>query len=112
MNHRTLGRTGLSVSEIGFGAWAIGGNAFGNSHGATDDTESTRAIRRAFELGCTFFDTAEVYGHGHSESLLGAALHDVRDRVIIATKAGGGGVLWRLGAPAGRRRGGGPGNHA
>jgi aryl-alcohol dehydrogenase-like predicted oxidoreductase len=91
VNHRTLGRTGLSVSEIGFGAWAIGGNAFGNSYGATDDAESMRAIRRAFELGCNFFDTADVYGHGHSESLLGAALHDVRDQVIIATKVGGGG---------------------
>ncbi len=89
MNGRRLGRTGLSVSEIGFGAWAIGGNAFGNSYGTTDDAESTRAIRRAFELGCTFFDTADVYGHGHSESLLGAALHDVRDHVVIATKVGG-----------------------
>jgi aryl-alcohol dehydrogenase-like predicted oxidoreductase len=89
VNRRTLGRTGLSVSEIGFGAWAIGGNAFGNSYGATDDAESTRAIRRAFELGCNFFDTADVYGHGHSESLLGAALHDVRDQVFIATKVGG-----------------------
>jgi aryl-alcohol dehydrogenase-like predicted oxidoreductase len=89
VNRRTLGRTGLSVSEIGFGTWAIGGNAFGNSYGATDDAESTRAIRRAFELGCNFFDTADVYGHGHSESLLGAALHDVRDQVFIATKVGG-----------------------
>ena len=76
------------MGEIGFGAWAVGGNAFGNSYGATDDTESTRAIRRAFELGCNFFDTADVYGHGHSESLLGAALHDVRDQVYIATKVG------------------------
>jgi len=92
VNRRTLGRTGLSVSEIGFGAWAIGGNAFGNSYGATDDAESTRAIRRAFELGCNFFDTADVYGHGHSESLLGAALHDVRDQAFIATKAGGEGT--------------------
>ena len=91
MNRRTLGRTGLSVSEIGFGCWAIGGNAFGNSYGSTDDAESQRAIRRAFELGCNFFDTADVYGHGHSEELLGAALHEVRDQVIIATKAGGGG---------------------
>jgi aryl-alcohol dehydrogenase-like predicted oxidoreductase len=91
VNRRTLGRTGLSVTEIGFGAWAVGGNAFGNSYGPTDDAESTRAIRRAFELGCNFFDTADVYGHGHSETLLGAALHDVRDQVIIATKAGGGG---------------------
>ena len=89
MNRRTLGRTGLSVSEIGFGSWAIGGNAFGNSYGTTDDAESQRAIRRAFELGCNFFDTADVYGHGHSEELLGAALHDVRDQVIIATKVGG-----------------------
>jgi aryl-alcohol dehydrogenase-like predicted oxidoreductase len=89
VNRRTLGRTGLSVSEIGFGAWAVGGNAFGNSYGATDDAESTRAIRRAFELGCNFFDTADVYGHGHSEALLGSALHDVRDQVFIATKVGG-----------------------
>jgi len=89
VNRRTLGRTGLSVSEIGFGAWAIGGNAFGNSYGTTDDAESTRAIRRAFELGCNYFDTADVYGHGHSETLLGAALHDVRDQVFIATKVGG-----------------------
>jgi len=89
VNRRTLGRTGLSISEIGFGCWAIGGNAFGNSYGSTDDAESQRAIRRAFELGCNFFDTADVYGHGHSEALLGAALHDVRDQVIIATKVGG-----------------------
>jgi aryl-alcohol dehydrogenase-like predicted oxidoreductase len=89
VNRRTLGRTGLPVSEIGFGAWAVGGNAYGNSYGPTDDAESTRAIRRAFELGCNFFDTADVYGHGHSETLLGAALHDVRDQVFIATKVGG-----------------------
>ncbi len=89
MNRRTLGRTGLVVSEIGFGAWAIGGNAFGNSYGPTDDAESARALRRAFELGCNFFDTADVYGHGHSEALLGAVLHDVRDQVVIATKVGG-----------------------
>ncbi len=89
MNRRILGRTGLAVSEIGFGGWAIGGNAFGNSYGPTDDGESRRAIRRAYELGCNFFDTADVYGHGHSEELLGEVLHDVRDRVIIATKVGG-----------------------
>ncbi|MGH7530727.1 MAG: aldo/keto reductase [Gemmatimonadales bacterium] len=89
MNRRVLGRTGLAVSEIGFGGWAIGGSAYGNSYGPTDDAESQRAIRRAFELGCTVFDTADVYGHGHSESLLGEVLHDVRDQVIIATKVGG-----------------------
>ena len=89
MNRRILGRTGLAVSEIGFGGWGIGGNAFGNSYGPTDDAESKRAIRRAYELGCNFFDTADVYGHGHSETLLGEALEDVRDRVVIATKVGG-----------------------
>lgn len=89
MNRRILGRTGLAVSEIGFGAWAIGGNHFGNSYGPTDDAESRRAVRRAYELGCSFFDTADVYGHGHSEELLGDALRDVRRHVVIATKVGG-----------------------
>src|SRR5438034_3269824 len=89
MKQRLLGRTRLPVGEIGFGAWAIGGNHVGNSYGPTDDAESRRAVRRAFELGCTFFDTADVYGHGKSEELLGATLQDVRDRVILATKVGG-----------------------
>ncbi len=89
MNTRPLGRTGLQVSEIGFGGWAIGGNAFGNSYGPTDDAESQRAVRRAYDLGCTFFDTADVYGHGHSEEVLGAALQGLRDKVIVATKVGG-----------------------
>src|SRR5256712_7670966 len=89
MKTRTLGRTGLTVSEIGFGAWAIGGNAHGNSYGPTDDELSLAAIGRALELGCNFFDTADVYGHGHSEDLLGQALRGHRSEVIIATKVGG-----------------------
>jgi aryl-alcohol dehydrogenase-like predicted oxidoreductase len=89
VKRRLLGRTDLAVSEVGFGAWAIGGNAYGNSYGPTDDTESLRAVRHAVELGCNFFDTADVYGHGHSEEILGAALAGVRDRVLIATKVGG-----------------------
>lgn len=89
MNERALGRTGLRVSEIGFGAWAIGGNEHGNSYGPTEDAVSIQAVRRAVEKGCTFFDTADVYGWGHSEEILGAALADVRDRVSIATKVGG-----------------------
>jgi len=86
---RVLGRTGLSVSPVGFGGWAIGGNRFGNSYGPTDDAESQRAVRRAYELGCNFFDTADVYGHGHSEALLGEALAGIRQDVIVATKVGG-----------------------
>ena len=89
MNRRLLGRTGLTVSEVGFGAWAIGGNRYGNSYGPTDDAESIRAIHRAIDLGCTFFDTADVYGHGHSEELLGQAQQGLRRQVIIATKVGG-----------------------
>jgi len=90
MEYRQLGRTGLRVSAIGFGAWAIGGAAFGNSYGPTDDAVSGAAIRRALELGCTFFDTADVYGHGHSEELLGSTLRALhaRDQVVIATKVG------------------------
>jgi len=89
LQYRTLGRTGLRVSEVGFGAWAIGGNAHGNSYGPTDDAGSIAAVRRAVELGCTFFDTADVYGWGHSEEILGRALEGRRDEVSIATKVGG-----------------------
>ncbi len=89
MKQRPLGRTGLAVSAVGFGAWAIGGNRYGNSYGPTDDAESRRAVRRAYELGCNFFDTADVYGHGHSEEVLGAALVGIRSEIILATKVGG-----------------------
>ncbi len=89
MKYRVLGRTGLKVSEIGFGAWAIGGNSYGNSYGPTDDKQSLEAIGTALELGCNFFDTADVYGHGHSEELLGRGLQGHRSEVVIATKAGG-----------------------
>src|SRR5215472_6059405 len=89
MKYRGLGKTGLKVSEVGFGAWAIGGNAHGNGYGPTDDKQSIAAIEKALELGCNFFDTADVYGHGHSEEVLGEALADVRPKVILATKVGG-----------------------
>lgn len=89
MKRRLLGRTDLAVSEVGFGAWAIGGNRYGNSYGPTDDAESIRAVHRAIELGCNFLDTADVYGHGHSEEILGEALEGRRQQVILATKVGG-----------------------
>lgn len=89
MRTRPLGRTGLQVPEIGFGAWAIGGNDHGNSYGPTDDNESIAAVRRAVERGVTFFDTADVYGWGHSEELLGKALEGRRDDIVLATKVGG-----------------------
>ena len=89
MRYRPLGSTGLKVSEVGFGAWAIGGNAHGNSYGPTEDEASIAAIEKAVESGCNFFDTADVYGHGHSEELLGKALKGHREDMIIATKVGG-----------------------
>jgi aryl-alcohol dehydrogenase-like predicted oxidoreductase len=86
MKHRELGRTGFSVSEIGFGAWAIGG-----TWGPTDDTESLATLHRALDLGVNFFDTADVYGDGHSERLLGRLKRERKEPFFIATKAGRGG---------------------
>ena len=86
---RRLGKTGLRVSEIGFGGWAIGGSGFGNSYGETDDAVSRAAIRKALELGVTLFDTADVYGHGHSEALLGEVLAGWSGSApVIVTKGG------------------------
>jgi len=83
MQQRTLGRQGLTVSAIGYGAM---GTTF--AYGPGDDTESVAAIRHAHELGVTHFDTAELYGWGTGERLLGAALAPIRDEVTIATKFG------------------------
>jgi aryl-alcohol dehydrogenase-like predicted oxidoreductase len=89
MNYRALGRSGIAVSEIGFGAWGIGGATEGlTSYGATDDAVSHAALQRALDAGITFFDTSSVYGYGRSETLIGQAFRHVRDRVVIATKAG------------------------
>jgi len=89
MKYRALGRTGLTVSEIGFGAWGIGGRTPGEtSYGETDDRASRAALERALALGMNFFDTAGAYGDGRSERLIGEALAGARERVVIATKAG------------------------
>ncbi len=89
MKTRALGKTGLRVSEVGFGGWGIGGNAFGNSYGETDDDVSKAAVRRALELGVTLFDTADVYGRGHSEALLGEALREWDGPPpVVVTKGG------------------------
>ena len=85
-------RTGIQVSALGLGCWAIGGpwefNGQPAGWGEVDDDESIRAIRRALELGVTLFDTADVYGCGHSERVLGKALGDRRDEVVVSTKVG------------------------
>jgi aryl-alcohol dehydrogenase-like predicted oxidoreductase len=91
---RELGRSGIEISAMGFGCWAIGGKAWRGETpvgwGDVDDEESVRAIHRAIDLGVTFFDTADVYGTGHSERVLGRALAGMRERVVIATKFGNG----------------------
>jgi aryl-alcohol dehydrogenase-like predicted oxidoreductase len=83
MNYRTFGRTGWKVSEVGFGAWAIGG-----SWGDVDDTESIATLDRAIDLGVNFIDTADVYGDGHSEKLIAQTLEKDERRIYVATKAG------------------------
>ena len=89
---RTLGRTGIEVSAMGLGSWAIGGpwTMYGGQAGwgTVDDAESTRAIHQAIELGVTFFDTAATYGAGHSERVLGQAIKGRRDQIIGGTKFG------------------------
>jgi aryl-alcohol dehydrogenase-like predicted oxidoreductase len=89
---RNLGRSGIEVSAMGLGCWAIGGpwtmSGSQAGWGVMDDAESTRAIHRAMELGVNFFDTAANYGSGHSERLLGQAVKGRRGQVVIATKFG------------------------
>jgi len=89
MRYRTFPRTGWTISEIGYGLWGMGGWT-----GSNDD-ESAAALDRAIELGCTFFDTAWVYGLGRSERLLGAALRETSEEVGIDVMQGGR-VLGRL----------------
>jgi aryl-alcohol dehydrogenase-like predicted oxidoreductase len=85
MEYRTLGKSDLSVSTIGYGAWGIGGEPFWKTEG---EENSIRSIEKAIDFGINFFDTAPVYGFGYSEELLGKALHSKRKDVIIATKCG------------------------
>lgn len=83
MEYRKLGDSELEVSVVGYGCWAMGKRFWGDD---VDDEESIRAVHRALELGITLFDTADVYGMGHSERVLGEALKGHRDEMIIATK--------------------------
>jgi aryl-alcohol dehydrogenase-like predicted oxidoreductase len=87
---RVLGRSGIKVSPLGLGCWAIGGPFWSDDTplgwGEVDDAESTRAVHAALAHGINFFDTANVYGAGHSERVLGAALAGRRTQVVIATK--------------------------
>src|SRR5438552_18203645 len=82
MRYRALGKTNWKVSEIGYGAWGIGGKQWLGGN----DSESTNALRRAIDLGLNFIDTALAYGDGHSEQLVGRVVRESGQPVRIATK--------------------------
>ncbi len=84
MNYRTLGESGVEVSEVGFGAWVVGTDWWGDR----DEQQAIEMVCHALDQGITFFDTGDVYGHGASEEIIGQALGDRREDVTIATKIG------------------------
>ena len=87
MIYKELGSSGIKVSAVGFGAWAIGGWMWGGA----DDEKSIAAIGAALEHGINLIDTAPAYGYGHSEELIGRAIAGRRDKVVLATKCG---LIW------------------
>jgi aryl-alcohol dehydrogenase-like predicted oxidoreductase len=82
-----LGRTGMRITRVGMGAWAIGGAGWWHAWGAQDDEESIATLRRGFELGINWVDTAPIYGLGHSEEVVGRALEGLAERPYVFTKA-------------------------
>ena len=87
MQYRTMGSSDLTISALGFGCWEMGGNQYGE----VDGEEERRAVERAIDLGVTLFDTAAVYGYGHSEEVLGRALGSRSSEIVLVTK---GGISW------------------
>jgi aryl-alcohol dehydrogenase-like predicted oxidoreductase len=90
MRYRTLGRTGFQVSEVGLGAWGVGGKQWLGA----EDAESMAALRRAIERGVNFIDTALAYGDGHSESLVGRVVRESGQKIYVATKVPPKNQLW------------------
>src|SRR3954451_4311291 len=90
MHYRKLGRTGIDVSEVGYGAWGIGGKQWQ----VENDDESTSALRRAIELGLNFIDTALAYGEGHSEQLVGRIVRETPGKIFVATKVPPKNQIW------------------
>ena len=87
MQYQAIGKSGLKASVVSLGTWAVGG---GTWWGDNEDKTSIRTIQEAIDCGINLIDTAPVYGFGHSEEVVGKAIHDRRDKVLISTKCG----LW------------------
>lgn len=85
MRYRRLGKSGISVSEIGFGAWTLGLDWWGKK---IEDDEAKRMLKRAFDLGINYFETGDIYGRGKSEKLIGEAFAGMRNEVVLSTKYG------------------------
>jgi len=85
LKYKTLGKSGISVSEIGFGAWTIALDWWGKK---IEDGEAKRMLKKAYDLGINFFETADMYGKGKSEKLIGEVFKDMRDEIVISTKYG------------------------
>ena len=85
MKYRTLGKSAIKVSEIGFGAWTIALDWWGKK---IDDDEAIRMLKRSYDLGINFYETADIYGKGKSEKLMAQAFKDMRNEVIYSTKWG------------------------
>ena len=83
MKYKKLGKSGIKVSEIGFGAWTIALNWWGKE---IQEDEAKRMLKKAYDLGINFFETADMYGKGKSEKLIGEVFSGMRDEVIISTK--------------------------
>ncbi|HEV8385999.1 MAG TPA: aldo/keto reductase, partial [Nitrososphaera sp.] len=85
MKYRTLGKSGIRVSEIGFGAWTIGLDWWGKK---IDDAEAIKMLKKAYDVGINFYETADMYGKGKSEKLMAQAFKDMRGEVVYSTKWG------------------------
>src|ERR1700761_989486 len=98
LTKRSLGSSGLEITTVGFGAWAIGGGGWSFGWGPQDDKASENTIRRAIQLGINWVDTAAVYGLGHSEEVVGRVLRSmpVSERPYVFTKCG---LIWDKNSP-------------
>ena len=88
MKYKKLGKTKLKISQLGFGCWAIGSDKGNMGYGKVDKNQSIKSLNFAYEKGINFYDTANLYGNGYSEKIIGEVFKNKRDKVILSTKGG------------------------